>query len=164
MKKKVGYVGMLSLAMAMMAVTASASPSIIQESPVPGVISSSVTPTGSDDPVITPFSVSPLFNTVLGGTNSTSTFVVSPGYGHIKVFVKNTGKSTITVSLQHRNSGRIYFTESIAPDAQPLDWKSFDRGYQQGVIGGEYIVTYRAGGNVMSGEAWGMSTTIPSDL
>lgn len=45
---------------------------------------------------ITPMVVDPLFDTTLAGTNSTSIFNAAAGYGHIKVFIKNTGSSTIT--------------------------------------------------------------------
>ncbi|MEC0174364.1 hypothetical protein P4H83_05725 [Paenibacillus favisporus] len=170
--KKYALISVLSLSIVLSAAIATsvapASPSNTETSSVEHTINDNIVQTGDegsdiDDPIITPFAVDPLFSTVLGGTNGTSNFTVNKGYGHIKIYVKNTGSYPISVTVQHRDTGRVYLDTTVAPKAAPLDWRSFNQ-FPQGVYSGDYVVTYRADGNIMSGEAWGMSATINSEL
>ncbi|WP_145948508.1 hypothetical protein [Paenibacillus sp. Y412MC10] len=170
--KKYALISVLSLSIVLSAAIATsvapASPSNTETSSVEHTINDNIVQTGDegndiDDPIVTPFAVDPLFSTVLAGTNATSNFTVNKGYGHIKIYVKNTGPYPISVTVQHRETGRVYLDTTVAPKAAPLDWRSF-KDFPQGVYSGDYVVTYRAGGNNMSGEAWGMSATINSDL
>ncbi|MGG4046298.1 hypothetical protein [Paenibacillus favisporus] len=170
--KKYALISVLSLSIVLSAAIATsvapASPSNTETSSVEHTINDNIVQTGDegsdiDDPIITPFAVDPLFSTVLGGTNATSNFTVNKGYGHIKIYVKNTGSYPISVTVQHRDTGRVYLDTTVAPKAAPLDWRSFNQ-FPQGVYSGDYVVTYRADGNILSGEALGMSATINSDL
>nr|WP_145164527.1 hypothetical protein [Paenibacillus terrae] len=170
--KKPALISVLSLSLVLLAALAAsaapASPSNKESPSVKATVNDNSVQTRDggndiDDPIITPFAVDPLFSTVLAGTNATSNFTVNKGYGHIKIYVKNTGSSTISVSVQHRETGRIYLATTIAPGAAPLDWRSFT-DTPQGVYSGDYVVTYRADGNILSGDALGMSAIINSDL
>ncbi|WP_146116412.1 hypothetical protein [Paenibacillus sp. AR247] len=170
--KKYALISVLSLSIVLSAAIATsvapASPSNTETSSVEHTINDNIVQTGDegsdiDDPIITPFAVDPLFSTVLGGTNGTSNFTVNKGYGHIKIYVKNTGSYPISVTVQHRDTGKVYLDTTVYPKAAPLDWRSFNQ-FPQGVYSGDYVVTYRADGNILSGEALGMSATINSDL
>ncbi|WP_106766390.1 hypothetical protein [Paenibacillus faecalis] len=155
--KKVALLFVLTFALA---TSVFASPNL-QESPITNTNQSNVQE-DKTGPVITPQVVDPLFNTTLAGTNSTSIFNVAGGYGHVKVFIKNTGTSTITATMEHTDSKKIYFSKSIAPGSS-LDWRSFT-DTPQGVKGGQYVITYRAGGKNMSSQAWGLSATNNNEL
>ncbi|WP_017691852.1 hypothetical protein [Paenibacillus sp. PAMC 26794] len=160
--KKVFLLSILSLLLAVSVYAASASsdqkPDRILN------VNQPVTPITVEEPdqIITPMATSTLFHTPLATRPSDiSEFYVRAGYGHIKIFIKNTGKSTMTVTMKH-SSDKVYIEDSI-PAGGTLDWKSYI-DYPQGVRGGDYEISYRAGGNNLSAEAWGISAENTNEL
>jgi len=124
----------------------------------------SVTPVivGETDPVIVPLDTSPLFTTSLSGATVSSNFNVAGGFGHVKVYIKNTGNYTIRAVMVHNDTKKEYFSTDVAP-GKILDWRSYT-DTPQGVRGGKYTITYRANGNIMSGDAWGLSAENNNEL
>ncbi|MFE5392646.1 hypothetical protein CBR59_24385 [Bacillus thuringiensis] len=70
-------------------------------------------------------------------------FYVSPGYGHVKMYLYNKGKSTVTVYLNH-DSGKNYINKVELAPGQRYDWKSND-AYPQGVRAGNYMLSLTSG-------------------
>lgn len=60
----------------------------------------------------------------------------------MNILVNNTEKSTMTATMKH-SSGKVYIEDSI-PAGGTLDWGSYN-DYPQGVRGGNFEVSYRAG-------------------
>ncbi|WP_458463941.1 hypothetical protein [Paenibacillus sp.] len=160
--KKALLLSILSLSLA--ASVSAASASFDQKTDRIPNVNQPVTPITVEEPdqIITPMATDPLFNTVLGGTNALSNFNVQAGYGHVKIFVKNTGTKTITVTMKHISSDKYYIEDSV-PAGGTLDWRSYT-DFPQGVRGGKYEVSYRAGGDLMSGQAWGTSAENTNEL
>ncbi|MFM9282062.1 hypothetical protein ACI1P2_29080, partial [Paenibacillus sp. p-8] len=73
-------------------------------------------------------------------------FEIDPGYGHLKIFVKNRGRSTITFSLVHKDSGKLYITKTVGA-GKSLQWNNLD-SFSQGLRSGNYEMQWRAGGDI----------------
>lgn len=160
--KKALLLSFLSLSLAASVSVASAS--FDQKTDRVTNVNPSITPiiVQDDDPVIVPFRTSDLFKTTLSGVTDNSLFNVAGGYGHVKVYIKNTGKYTIRAVMVHDSTKKEYFSKDIAPGGT-LDWRSFT-DTPQGVRGGDYTITYRANGNLLSGSAWGISAENNNEL
>ncbi|WFA84575.1 MULTISPECIES: hypothetical protein [Paenibacillus] len=161
--KKVFLLSILSLLLAVSVYAASAS-SDQKTDRIPNV-NQPVTPITVEetDPIIVPFSTSPLFDTTLAGATTYSQFNVAAGYGHVKIYIKNSGKYSVRAVMVHEGTEKKeYFSKDIAPGAT-LDWRSFT-DFPQGVRGGKYTITYRSDGNIMSGRAWGLSAENNNEL
>ncbi|WP_068497714.1 hypothetical protein [Paenibacillus kribbensis] len=98
-----------------------------------------------------------VFNDTFDRKDPVSHFVLVPGYGHLKIFVKNRGNSTITFSLVHKDSGKLYITKTVGAGKE-LPWNSLD-SFSQGLRSGNYEIQWRAGGNIVNVTAWGVSGT-----
>ncbi|KIQ76996.1 hypothetical protein RW25_19880 [Bacillus sp. L_1B0_8] len=70
-------------------------------------------------------------------------FYISPGYGHVKMYLYNKGKSTVTIYLNH-SSGKNYINKVELAPGQRYDWKSNDF-YPQGVRAGNYMLQLTSG-------------------
>ncbi|ASR45351.1 hypothetical protein B4V02_00815 [Paenibacillus kribbensis] len=114
---------------------------------VPGAIFASSDVTKSRD----------VFNDTFDRKDPLSRFVLDHGYGHLKIFVKNRGNSTITFSLVHTDSGKQYITKTVGAGKE-LPWSSLD-SFSQGLRSGNYEIQWRAGGDVVHVTAWGVSGT-----
>ncbi|AOK88504.1 hypothetical protein [Paenibacillus polymyxa] len=99
---------------------------------------------------------------VLGGTSPLMEFTVEKGYGHVSIKVKNTGTSTITWSLVHKDSGRQYITKTVGK-RDTLPWDSLN-SFPNGMPSGKYEVQFRANGDRVEGEAWAITGQYPSDI
>lgn len=161
--KKALLLSILALSLVAVVIVFAATASSDQKTEKTPNANQSVTPITEEnpDPVIVRLDSSPLFNTGLSGQATLSNFYVRAGHGHIKIFVKNTRKYKMTVTMKH-SSGKVYIEDSV-PAGGTLDWRSYD-DYPQGVRGGEFEVSYRAGGNNMSGQAWGTSAKNNNEL
>lgn len=104
----------------------------------------------------------PLFKTELSGNNTSTIFNVDEEYKHVKIFIENSGKKTIKAVMVHDRSSNEYFVEKVAP-GETIEWTSFTK-FPQGVEEGKYYITYRADGDNFSGQAWGISSEIASDM
>ncbi|WP_336769814.1 hypothetical protein [Bacillus bombysepticus] len=73
-------------------------------------------------------------------------FDVSPGYGHLKVYVKNRGESSLYVTLTHKPTGKVYIDRKEIRVGDPaFEWASNKEGYPQGVRGGQYELYFSSG-------------------
>ncbi|WP_068497712.1 hypothetical protein [Paenibacillus kribbensis] len=119
---------------------------------VPGAIFASSNVTKSRD----------VFDDTFDRKDPVSHFVLVPGYGHLKIFVKNRGNSTITFSLVHKDSGKLYITKTVGAGKE-LSWNSLD-SFSQGLRSGNYEIQWRAGGNIVNVTAWGVSGTDSANI
>ncbi|MEY8739528.1 hypothetical protein [Paenibacillus tundrae] len=159
--KKAALLSIISLSLAA-SISAASTPFDQKTDRIPNVNPSVNPVVVEEDPIVTPLDTSPLFSTTLAGSTVSSNFNVAGGFGHVKVFIKNTGKSTIRAVMVHNDTKKEYFSKDIAPGST-LDWRSYT-DTPQGVRGGKFTITYRAGGNIMSGEAWGLSAENNNEL
>ncbi|MGH0601197.1 hypothetical protein [Bacillus mycoides] len=73
-------------------------------------------------------------------------FKVSEGYGHLKIYIKNRGQSTLKVSLKHVASGKTYFIKkTIEKGDPPFEWIS-NKDFPQGVKAGDFELSFDSGG------------------
>lgn len=73
-----------------------------------------------------------------------SAFNVSPGYGYLKLWFKNNGESTVTITVKNVNTGKKYFTYDLRKGKQYI-WRSVLE-WKGGAVGaGDYSITYRDG-------------------
>lgn len=80
-------------------------------------------------------------------SSDTIKFSVTPGYGHLKVYIKNRGQSNLYVSLKHVASGKVYFENKEIRVGDPaLEWKSNKEGFPQGVKAGDFELSFSSGG------------------
>lgn len=160
MEKKIAFSVILSLFLAITAITALASKSTNQElfnQPV----EASVT---KEDGDITPFIVDKSWNAkAIGGADVPQSFSVNAGYGHLKLFMENYSSKSVTVNLTHLDSGLVYFTKTI-PAGGSLDWRNFDEGYSQGMRGGNYVLQWIGGSYNVNGETFGKLASSISDF
>ncbi|KAF6582748.1 hypothetical protein [Paenibacillus sp. EKM211P] len=114
--------------------------------------------TTTGDHVITPQRARDVFNdTFENEKNPVSRFVLDPGYGHLKIMVKNTGDSTMTFSLVHTDSNKQYIVKTVGAH-KSLTWDSVN-SFSQGLRSGNYEIQWRAGGDIVHVTAWGVSGT-----
>ncbi|WP_274484426.1 hypothetical protein [Paenibacillus polymyxa] len=109
------------------------------------------------DQVITPQKSRDVFDDIFDKKDPVSRFVLDPGYGHLKIFAKNRGDSTITFSLVHTDSGKQYIVKTIGAHKKLL-WDSVN-SFSQGLRSGNYEIQWRAGGDIVHVTAWGVSGT-----
>ncbi|MDT3425347.1 hypothetical protein J2Z22_000863 [Paenibacillus forsythiae] len=157
MKKKGAFFAVLFLALATMAANVWALPNETHknESTPKSSVYKSID-NASPGAVITPQVVGNSFHYTAGGSTSVpNSFVVPTGYGHLKLYMVNHASSPVSVSLTHIDSGKVYFTESIAANAA-LDWRSPSEGYPKGMRGGNYVLQWRSSDVNVNGEVWGI--------
>ncbi|ALP36310.1 hypothetical protein ASL14_09150 [Paenibacillus sp. IHB B 3084] len=135
-----------------------------------GVTNSANTSTyATQDEVKTPgnhdvglFRTKDLFNVNLDGKSPLTEFSISPGYGHVKLRVKNNTNATLTFTLKHVDSGKDYFTKYVGA-GDTFNWYSTD-GFSSGLRSGNYEIQWRAGGAYVDASAWAISATNPDEL
>ncbi|MGW9529697.1 hypothetical protein ACWHAM_18470 [Paenibacillus terrae] len=98
-----------------------------------------------------------VFDDTFDRKDPVSRFELDHGYGHLKIFAKNKGSSTITFSLVHTDSGKLYITKTIGAH-RDLEWSSLN-SFSQGLRSGNYEIQWRAGGDIVHVSAWGVSRT-----
>ncbi|MFB5682700.1 hypothetical protein ACE3NQ_17420 [Paenibacillus terreus] len=76
--------------------------------------------------------------------------------------MKNRGRSTITFSLVHKDSGKLYITKTVGA-GKSLDWNNLD-SFPQGLRSGDYEIQWRAGGDIVHVSAWGAPSRYPSKI
>ncbi|OMF48739.1 hypothetical protein [Paenibacillus peoriae] len=103
-----------------------------------------------------------LFNVNLDGKSPLTEFSISPGYGHVKMRVKNNTKATLTFTLRHVNSGDYLLTKYVGA-GERFTWYSTD-SFPNGMRAGDYEIQWRAGGAYVDATAWGLSATSPDEL
>ncbi|KJD47431.1 hypothetical protein [Paenibacillus terrae] len=138
--------------------------------PHPDKISANISTTASQDAgttttndhVITRQRSRDVFNDTFDRKDPVSRFVLDRGYGHLEIYVKNKGNSTITFSLVHTDSGKQYITKRVGAGGE-LSWKSLD-SFSQGLRSGNYEIQWRAGGDVVRVSTWGVSGQYPKDI
>ncbi|MCP3808461.1 hypothetical protein NLX78_14575 [Paenibacillus sp. Lou8.1] len=108
------------------------------------------------------FKTKDLFNVVLDGKSPLTEFSISPGYGHVKLRVKNNTKATLTFTLRHVNSGDYLLTKYVGA-GEPFTWYSTD-SFSNGMRAGDYEIQWRAGGAYVDATAWGISATSSDEL
>jgi len=174
--KKVPFLAILSLALALPLTTSVSNATSTDQSTVgsnasnpiiipnnPGTLIPSPSHPGNGDGSITPQKSQDAFTTNLGNNkNATVNFVVAQGYGHLKLKVVNTGSSTITFSLQHISTGKVFITKTVG-SGNSLDWYS-DLSFPNGIYSGDYVIQFRAGGDLMNGKAYGITGQQISDI
>lgn len=171
MKKKTALLGMLSLSLAA-SITASAAAPVETTEPTttPVIISAQqqqIDPLAQYAPSMkfVPMAAFQLgldtsFDTKDGFTHK---FTIDPGYGHFATTVYNRGTTSFEILLEHKDSGLFYMTEVVDPGAK-LEWKSFDKGYPQGMRGGEYNLRFKGDSNNPVGIAYVKTATAVNDL
>ncbi|MFK4343100.1 MULTISPECIES: hypothetical protein [unclassified Paenibacillus] len=118
--------------------------------------------TTTGDHVVTPQKARDVFNDTFDRKDPVSRFELDPGYGHLKIFVKNRGSQTITFSLVHKDSGKLYISKTVGAGRE-LSWNSLD-SFSQGLRSGDYEIQWRAGGDVVKVTTWGVSGQYPTDI
>jgi len=118
--------------------------------------------TTTGDHVITPQRARDVFDDTFDRKDPVSRFVLDPGYGHLKISAKNTGNSTITFSLVHTDSNKLYITKTIGAHSS-LNWDSL-ASFSSGLRSGNYEIQWRAGGDIVHVSAYGVSGQYPSDI
>ncbi|MGQ3481253.1 hypothetical protein [Paenibacillus sp. TY11] len=113
--------------------------------------------TTTSDHVITLRKSRDVFNDTFNRKDPVSRFKLDPGYGRLKILVKNTGDSTITFSLVHTDSRKLYITKTIGAHSS-LNWDSLD-SFSQGLRSGNYEIQWRADGDIVHVTTWGVSGT-----
>lgn len=106
------------------------------------------------------------FDTVLSGSSKKLNFNVEPGYGYVKVSVKNTGNKPLRFTVQHYVKG-IIGKEVSVPANSSVDWLSTNVSdyANKGVPGGNYTVQFvPTSGYYLSGQAWAITATQKTDL
>ncbi|KOS04209.1 hypothetical protein [Paenibacillus polymyxa] len=103
------------------------------------------------------FRTKDLFN-----VNLLTEFSIDPGYGHVKIRVRNNTKATLTFTLKHVDSGKDYFTKYVGA-GDTFNWYSTD-GFSSGLRSGKYEIQWRAGGAYVDASAWAISATNPDEL
>ncbi|EEM56249.1 MULTISPECIES: hypothetical protein [Bacillus cereus group] len=81
---------------------------------------------------------------ITGEKSTTSAFNVSPGYGYLKLWFKNNGESTVTITVKNVNTGKKYFTYDL-PKGKSYTWRSVLEWPGGAVGAGNYSITYRDG-------------------
>ncbi|TKH73394.1 hypothetical protein FC676_11310 [Bacillus cereus] len=81
---------------------------------------------------------------IVGEKSTTSAFNVSPGYGYLKLWFKNNGESTVTITVKNVDTGKKYFTYDL-PKGKQYTWRSVLEWPGKGVGAGNYTITYRDG-------------------
>ncbi|EEM85966.1 hypothetical protein bthur0012_60100 [Bacillus thuringiensis serovar pulsiensis BGSC 4CC1] len=76
-------------------------------------------------------------------------FKVSPGYGHLKVYIKNKGKSNVSVYLKNLTTKEIYMDKLIKP-GQIYEWLSNKEGYLDGVGADKYELSFTSNGKPLN--------------
>ncbi|WP_256703295.1 hypothetical protein [Paenibacillus peoriae] len=107
--------------------------------------------------VITPQKSRDVFDDTFDRKDPVSRFVLDPGYGHLKIFAKNRGSSTITFSLVHTDSGKQYIVKTIGAHKKLL-WESVN-SFSQGLRSENYEIQWRANGDIVHVTTWGVSGT-----
>jgi|GEM_PF-2017578 len=102
-------------------------------------------------------------DTAIGEATVVRSFGINEGYGHLKLHMKNYRDETVTVNLEHINSGLQYFSNTIAA-GETVTWKNFDEGYPQGMRVGDYKLTWIGGSSSVNGEYWGKTASITTAL
>lgn len=111
---------------------------------------------------ITPQKSRDVFDDTFDRKDPVTRFEIDPGYGHLKIFVKNRGRSTITFSLVHKDSGKLYITKTVGA-GKSLDWNNLG-SFSQGLRSGNYEIQWRAGGDIVHVSARAVSGRYPSDI
>ncbi|MCP3795658.1 hypothetical protein [Paenibacillus sp. CH40] len=118
--------------------------------------------TTTGDHVVTPQRARDVFDDTFDRKDPVSRFVLDPGYGHLKISAKNTGDSTITFSVVHTDSNKLYVTKTIGAHSS-LNWDSLN-SFSSGLRSGNYEIQWRAGGDIVHVSAYGVSGQYPSDI
>jgi hypothetical protein len=113
------------------------------------------------DQVITPQKSRDVFEDIFDKKDPVSRFVLDPEYGHLKIFAKNRGGSTITFSLVHTDSGKQYIVKTIGAHKK-LFWDSVN-SFSQGLRSGNYEIQWRANGDIVHVTTWGVSGNDSAD-
>ncbi|MGZ0039437.1 hypothetical protein [Paenibacillus ottowii] len=108
------------------------------------------------------FKTKDLFNVVLDGKSPLTEFSISPGYGHVKMHVKNSTKATLTFTLKHVNSGDYLFTKYVG-GGETFNWYSMD-SFSNGMRAGDYEIQWHASGAYVDASAWAVSANSPDEL
>ncbi|QYK66139.1 hypothetical protein [Paenibacillus sp. S02] len=108
------------------------------------------------------FRTKDLFNVNLDGKSPLTEFSIDPGYGHVKIRVRNNTKATLIFTLKHVDSGKDYFTKYVGA-GDTFNWYSTD-GFSSGLRSGKYEIQWRAGGAYVDASAWAISATNPDEL
>ncbi len=103
-----------------------------------------------------------LFNVNLDGKSPLTEFFISPGYGHVKIRVKNNSKTTLTFTLKHVDSGDYLLTKYVG-GGDTFNWYSMD-GFPNGMRSGKYEIQWRAGGAYVDASAGAISANSPDEL
>ena len=173
MKKKGAFIATISLALAITAVTACASPSTNQEkvfTPESSVVEYQLVDTSSPNPssedgIISPLTFDKTWSDMAnnGSAVVTNTFTVNEGYGHLKLLMENLGSNSVSVSLTHVDTGLVYFSRSI-PANGSLEWINFNEGYSQGMRGGNYKLQWLGSNYTVNGQYFGKLGSAVTDF
>ncbi|WP_025685814.1 hypothetical protein [Paenibacillus maysiensis] len=108
------------------------------------------------------FKTKDLFNVILDGKSPLTEFSISPGYGHVKMRVKNSTKATLTFTLKHVNSGDYLLTKYVGA-GETFNWYSTN-GFPNGMRSGDYEIQWHASGAYVDASAWAISANSPDEL
>ncbi|MGF7036409.1 hypothetical protein J2T17_007472 [Paenibacillus mucilaginosus] len=98
-----------------------------------------------------------------GGSTDDDVFNIRPGYGHVKIHVLNTASTPLKVNLIHRDTQFKYWETTIAANS-PGTFESWDDGFAQGMMSGDYTITFSGGNYNVSGTYWGKSADSTGDF
>ncbi|ANS74649.1 hypothetical protein AWM70_08665 [Paenibacillus yonginensis] len=96
-----------------------------------------------------------------GSKQTSSSFDVPKGYGHVQLRFLNQGTSEAVISVAHEGSGKEYFTKTIAA-GESLVWTS-DADYTQGMRSGYYILSFRSSSSYVDVDYSGMASDLPQN-
>ncbi|MET3209379.1 UNVERIFIED_CONTAM: hypothetical protein ABIC26_002323 [Paenibacillus sp. PvR008] len=103
-----------------------------------------------------------LFNVNLDGKSPLTDFSISPGYGHVKLRVRNYSKSTLTFTLKNLDTGDYLLTKYVG-GGERFNWYSMD-SFPNGMRSGNYEIQWHASGAYVDASAWGISANSPDEL
>ncbi|GGA24858.1 hypothetical protein [Paenibacillus physcomitrellae] len=96
-----------------------------------------------------------------GSKQTSSSFDVSKGYGHVQLRFQNQGTSEAVISVAHEGSGKKYFTKTVAV-GESLIWTSA-LDYPQGMRSGYYILSFRSSSSFVDVDYSGMASDLPQN-
>lgn len=87
---------------------------------------------------------------------------VTGGYGHVKMWWKNSGDSTVAITVKHKDTGKEYVTEKVKP-GETYVYRSPDLS-PQGMRSGAYVISYASGSHNLNVDFSGFSANSVNDV
>lgn len=86
---------------------------------------------------------------VIGGATVQNYLCINSEYPHLELVLNNNSNFSVRVNLQDQ-SGEAYFVQDIDGGAS-LEWRSWENGLPDGMPSGGYWVVWSGGGHIVNG-------------